>query len=453
MNLKTGDTIAAVATAAGKAGIGVVRISGAAAAEIARQLSRRALKPRVASYRRFRDSSGRVIDEGIAILYKAPASFTGEDVLELQAHGSPLVLDMLLARVLQLGARLAEPGEFSQRAFLNNKYDLLQLEAIADLINSASQQAAAGAQRALQGETSARFIDIATRIKQLRIPIEAMLDFADEDIGHFDSRAFNHELAEVITAIQQLQNAARQAVYWYQGAVVVIAGAVNVGKSSLLNRLAARSEVIVSEQPGTTRDIVSRELLIDGLPVRFVDTAGIRESADPIEQEGIRRAYQAMQSADLVLLLIDARCGIAAAERELLKQLADSRVLVVANKIDLLEGPPTNSKIDPQIDAALSAKTGAGLEALKTRIKHALIQGNILTAEGSVLFANQRHISALAAAQEALSVIELATIDEQRLELVAEDLRIAHQALASITGAYSSEDLLGDIFSNFCIGK
>ena len=451
MNLKDGDTIVAVATASGKAGIGVVRISGKASVEIASRITRKTLKPRHACYSRFLDAQGQIIDEGIAILYTAPASFTGEDVLELQSHGSPIVLDLILERVLQLGARLAQPGEFSQRAFLNNKYDLVQLEAIADLVNSSSRQAACGAQRALQGEMSAKFEEIAKRIKTLRIPVEAELDFSDEDIEAFDRQELQRQLQDLIQTISQVKEAGRQSLYLYEGAELAIVGQANVGKSSLLNRLAMQAEAIVSEQPGTTRDIVRREIVIGGIPLRIADTAGIRETVDPVEQEGMRRTHLAMKASDLLLLLVDARSGIDDVGHSMLKQFKDQSILVVANKIDLLTAPVNDLEIDVQI----SAKTGEGIATLQQKIKRHIVQGNFLDSERSVLFANRRHLDALDAAEKALSEINMqsGTAQDQKLEIIAEHLRIAQQALANITGAYSTEELLSDIFSRFCVGK
>ena len=451
MNLEDGDTIAAIATATGKAGIGVVRISGRGAVEIASRITRASLTPRSACYSRFIDERGRIIDEGIAILYKAPASFTGEDILELQTHGSPIVLDLILERVLQLGARLAQPGEFSQRAFLNNKYDLVQLEAIADLVDSSSRQATRGAQRALQGEVSARFEEIAQRIKALRIQIEAELDFSDEDIETFDRAELEQKLRDLIKIVRRIKKEGRQSLYLYEGAELAIVGRTNVGKSSLLNKLAMREEAIVNERPGTTRDIVCREIVIEGIPIRISDTAGIREAVDPVEQEGMRRTRKAMQSSDLLLLLVDVRSGIDDAEHAMLKQFKDQAVLVVSNKIDLLARPVDN----PEFDVQISAKTGEGIETLKQKIKERIIQDDLLDSEHSVLFANRRHLNALDTVEKALS--EVAVRDEsaqaQKPEIIAENLRIAQQALASITGAYSSEELLSDIFSRFCIGK
>ena len=451
MNLKDGDTIAAVATASGKAGIGVVRLSGKASVEIASQITRKTLQPRNACHSSFMDAQGQIIDEGIAILYKAPASFTGEDVLELQAHGSPIVLDLILERVLQLGARLAQPGEFSQRAFLNNKYDLVQLEAIADLVDSSSRQAARGAQRALQGEMSAKFEEIAKRIKTLRIQVEAELDFSDEDIETFDRQEIQQQLQELIQTICRVKEAGRLSLYLYEGAELAIVGQANVGKSSLLNRLAMQAEAIVSEQPGTTRDIVRREIVVGGIPIRISDTAGIRETVDPVEQEGMRRTHLAMESSDLLLLLVDARSGIDDVERSMLKQFQDQSVLVVANKIDLLTAPVD----DPEIDVQISAKTGEGIETLQQEIKEHIVQGDFLDSERSVLFANRRHLDALDTAEKALSEISMrgGTAQDQKLEIIAENLRIAQQALANITGAYTTEELLGDIFSHFCVGK
>ena len=451
MNLKDGDTIAAVATASGKAGIGVVRVSGKAVVEIASQITRKTLQPRNACHSRFIDAQGQIIDEGIAILYEAPASFTGEDVLELQSHGSPIVLDLILERVLQLGARLAQPGEFSQRAFLNNKYDLVQLEAIADLVDSSSRQAARGAQRALQGEMSAKFEEIAQRIKTLRIQIEAELDFSDEDIETFDRQELQRELQDLIQTIYQVKEAGRQSLCLYEGAELAIVGQANVGKSSLLNRLAMQAEAIVSEQPGTTRDIVRREIIVGGIPLRISDTAGIRETVDPVEQEGMRRTHLAMESSDLLLLLVDARSGVDDVERSMLKQFQDQSVLVVSNKIDLLTAPVN----DPEIDMQISAKTGEGIKTLQQKIKEHIVQGDVLDSERSVLFANRRHLDALDKAEKALSEIMVrdGTTQDAKLEIIAENLRIAQQALANITGAYTTEELLGDIFSRFCVGK
>ena len=451
MSLKDGDTIAAIATAAGKAGIGVVRVSGPAACNIASQITHTTLEPRKAHYRRFIDAQGHVIDEGIAILYKAPASFSGEDILELQTHGSPIVLDLILERVLQLGARPAQPGEFSLRAFLNDKYDLVQLEAIADLVASSSKLAARGAQRALQGEMSAKFMEIAERIKRLRIHIEAELDFADEDIDVSSRRQLEQNLQGLIREIRQIKKDAQHSICLYEGADVAIVGQTNVGKSSLLNKLTQRDAAIVNPQPGTTRDIVRHDLIIEGIPIRLLDTAGLRETEDPIEQEGIQRTEQAVQSSDLLLLLVDTRHAINGITPAMLEQFSGRAMLVVLNKIDLLDAPVD----DPAIDVQISAKTGEGLETLKQRIKTCLTRSNTLDPEHSIVFANRRHLDALNTVDEMLSEIVSHDSSKQglKLELIAENLHIAHRALANITGAYSNEALLSDIFSRFCIGK
>ena len=451
MSLKDGDTIAAIATAAGKAGIGVVRVSGPAVFNIASQITHTTLEPRKAHHCRFIDAQGHVIDEGIAILYKAPASFSGEDILELQTHGSPIVLDLILERVLQLGARPAQPGEFSLRAFLNDKYDLVQLEAIADLVASSSKLAARGAQRALQGEMSAKFMEIAERIKRLRIHIEAELDFADEDIDVSSRRQLEQNLQGLIREIRQIKKDAQHSICLYEGADVAIVGQTNVGKSSLLNKLTQRDAAIVNPQPGTTRDIVRHDLIIEGIPIRLLDTAGLRETEDPIEQEGIQRTEQAVQSSDLLLLLVDTRHAINGITPAMLEQFSGRTMLVVLNKIDLLDAPID----DPAIDVQISAKTGEGLETLKQRIKTCLTRSNTLDPEHSIVFANRRHLDAMNTVDGMLSEIISPDSSKQglKLELIAENLHLAHRALENITGAYSNEALLSDIFSRFCIGK
>lgn len=466
MKLTEGDTIAAIATPQGRAGLGVIRISGSKATTIATQISRTKLKDRQATFCRFLDQEGGVIDEGIAILFRAPASFTGEDVLELHAHGSPIALDMLLERVLQLGARVANPGEFSYRAFSNNKYDLVQLEALAELINSASQETARSAQRALQGEVSNQLRHIADQIKDLRVLIEASLDFAEEEVPRLDESRLSQSLSELISQIHTLQTTAQQGARVHEGIEIVIAGRVNVGKSSLLNCLAKREEAIVDNTPGTTRDIVSRDLIIGGIPVRVRDTAGFRDTPDLIEQKGIARAQQALRTTDLVLFLVEASHGVNSSERKLLKQLrtqladhnddeqhqahTNRQVLVVLNKIDLLDKPP---QTDATVDVCISAKTGQGISTLVDVIKRAVL-GQAQESGGGVLFAKRRHLAAFNDTEQALQAA-LSQLSSQapQLELAAEELRNAQQFLAAIVGDYTSEDLLGDIFSSFCIGK
>ena len=463
MKLSDGDTIAAVATAVGQAGIGVVRVSGPAAAAIASQISNTSLSERRATFCRFEGTHGEVIDEGIAILFKAPASFTGEDVLELHAHGSPVVLDLLLARLYQLGARPAQPGEFSYRAFVNGKYDLVQLEAIAHLISSASAETARSAQRALQGEVSEHLRHIAEAVKTQRVWIEAALDFSEEELPTLDYQQLDKQLSELVAQTQLLQKTAQQGARLHEGVEIVIAGRVNVGKSSLLNCLAKREEAIVDSTPGTTRDIISCDLLIDGISVRLRDIAGFRDTADLIEQKGIARAWQAIGTADLVLWVSDATEGIGASEHLYLKQihnqLADETrcrvdslsgsVLVVLNKIDLLNRRPRQAGVD----AYISAKTGEGIAALVGVIRRA-VAGQAQDSSGGAVFANRRHLAAFARAERALTAAcHNLSIKPLRLELVAEEMHHAQQAFATIVGDYTNEDLLGDIFSNFCIGK
>ena len=361
------------------------------------------------------------------------------------------MLDLILERVLQLGARPAQPGEFSLRAFLNDKYDLVQLEAIADLVASSSKLAARGAQRALQGEMSAKFMEIAERIKRLRIHIEAELDFADEDIDVSSRRQLEQNLQDLIREIRQIKKDAQHSICLYEGADVAIVGQTNVGKSSLLNKLTQRDAAIVNPQPGTTRDSVRHDLIIEGIPIRLLDTAGLRETEDPIEQEGMRRTEQAVQSSDLLLLLVDTRHAINGITPAMLEQFSGRTMLVVLNKIDLLDAPID----DPAIDVQISAKTGEGLETLKQRIKTCLTRSNTLDPEHSIVFANRRHLDAMNTVDEMLSEIISPDSSKQglKLELIAENLHLAHRALENITGAYSNEALLSDIFSRFCIGK
>ena len=452
--IDTGDTLVAIATPPGRGAIGVVRVSGPQATEVAHELLGRVPPPRHAALCRFLDADGTAIDEGIAILFKAPASFTGEDMLELYAHGSPVVLDRLVARITALDVRPAGPGEFSRRAFENGKYDLAQLEAIADLIASTGVAAARCAQRSLQGEFSAQVHQLCEAIADLRARIEASLDFSDEDIGFMQGDEVKTALSDLRERIADLHRRARQGAVLRAGAEIVIAGQPNVGKSSLLNRLAGRDEAIVSTVAGTTRDVLKSDVLIAGLPVRILDTAGLRASGDEIEQEGVRRARAACRAADLVLLIVDARVGMDALEKEWVAEFDADDVpwLVVHNKWDLVG--------QEQADAAanetrrVSAKTGEGVDALAAQIAERLsgaASGGGGDAEDAII-ARRRHLVALAAAERALAQAQehLAVV---AVELVAEELRVAQQALGTITGARTTEDLLGDIFSQFCIGK
>ncbi len=441
------DTIAAIATPAGRGGIGVVRVSGTNVKQIATALLVEVPSPRVAALRRFLDARQQLIDEGIALYFPAPRSFTGEDVLELHGHGGPVVMDMLLRAVLALGARLARPGEFSERAFLNEKLDLTQAEAIADLIESHSEQAARCAARSLQGEFSTQINQLVEALIELRTHVEAALDFPDEEVDFLADTELLRRLGDCARRVDTVLQMAHQGSLLREGMRLVIAGRPNVGKSTLLNHLAGDDAAIVSSIPGTTRDVMHREIQLDGMPVKVIDTAGLHSSTDPIEQEGIRRAWREIHSADLILLLIDVTCGYGSPEHEIMHNMPENVPVVrVWNKID--RGNKIPGLKDDEI--FLSAKTGAGMNSLIERLKSQVgYRGNT---EG-VFIARRRHLVALESAAEAL---ERATMQLQTWragEIVAEELRAAQQALGEITGEFTSEDLLGRIFSSFCIGK
>lgn len=403
--------------------------------------------PRTAVYRDFRDEQGHSIDAGIALFFPKPHSFTGEDVLELQGHGGPVVLDMLLKSVLAAGARIARPGEFSERAFLHNKLDLAQAEAIADLIGSHTEQAARGALRSLHGEFSAEIHRLVEMLIELRGFVEAALDFPDEEIDFLADDTVSQRLRDLRTRLDTVLDRARQGNLLREGMTLVIAGRPNAGKSSLLNRLAAAEVAIVTEFPGTTRDVLRQDIQIDGMPLRIVDTAGLRESADVAEREGVRRAWLELETADLVLLVVDASCGLQAQEQRILDSLpASAPVLIVWNKIDLVD--MTAGGRDGKV--YLSALAGAGIDALRAALKrHA---GYDTSPEG-VYLARRRHLQALQSARQALGRAEEILDSHHAGELLAEELRAAQQALSGITGEFTSDDLLGRIFSSFCIGK
>ncbi len=446
------DTIAAVATAPGIGGVGVVRISGPRVPAIARELLGALPAPRHARFARFRDADGTALDEGLTLYFPAPHSFTGEHVLELHGHGGPVVLDLLLQRTLALGARPARPGEFSERAFLNGKLDLAQVEAVADLIESASAQAARAALNSLQGVFSRRVHAIVEQLIALRMHIEAALDFPEEEIDFLADRTLHERAAQLRQALEQLQADSRQGQLLHDGMTVVLAGRPNAGKSSLLNLLAQRDSAIVSPIPGTTRDVLRERIQIDGLPLHVLDTAGLRASADEIETEGVKRARDAMQRADRVLLLIDDAADAAAAVSALLAELpAGVQVTLVRNKIDVSGRAPglVEQGTHGIAEVALSARTGAGLDALHAHLK--ACTGYQAAGEGA-FSARRRHLDALARALAELGNTH-AELAAGRGELAAEALRQAQQALGEITGEFTSDDLLGRIFASFCIGK
>lgn len=448
MNTLSRDTIAAIATPPGRGGIGVIRASGDAVPDLMREVLRKELEPRYAHYGRFYDQDGSVLDTGIALYFPSPHSFTGEDILELHAHGGPVVLDLLLRRVLSLGVRLARPGEFSERAFLNDKIDLAQAEAIADLIESTTEQAARSAQRSLEGEFSAQIHKLVEALIELRQYVEASIDFVDEDIDFLSEGRIAEKLAELRAALRHIRHSARQGCLLREGMTVVIAGRPNAGKSSLLNQLAGREAAIVTEIAGTTRDTLREHIQIDGMPLHVVDTAGLRESEDVVEREGIRRAQTEIGKADRLLLLIDDRTPEDG--EALLRTLpADIPVTHVYNKIDLT-GKPAGFIEDREGAAVyLSAKTGEGLDHLRQHLKSAI---GYDSEASDVFIARRRHLDALSRARNFVESAET-QCRTRAAELLAEDLREAQHALSEITGEFTSEDLLGRIFSRFCIGK
>lgn len=444
------DTIAAIATAPGRGGVGIVRVSGPLCAAIAEAVCGDPAAPRRARFRRFRSSDGGVIDEGIVLYFPAPRSLTGEDVLELQGHGGPVVMDMLLGRVVELGARLARPGEFSQRAFLNDKLDLVQAEAVADLIASTTAEAARAALRSLEGDFSRWVRGLVEGLVELRMYVEAAIDFPEEEIDFLVDSTLAERLRALREQLRALKAAAGQGRLLRDGMTVVIAGRPNAGKSSLLNRLAGREAAIVTDIPGTTRDVLRERIGIDGMPLHAIDTAGLRDdSHDPVEREGIRRAWAEIETADRILLLVDDREGLTAADRALREQLpAETGVTVIHNKIDLTSREPTLQTADWGHELWLSAKTGAGLELLREHLKTCM---GYHGGEGS-LMARRRHLDALDRAAGALAAAD-GQLAARAGELAAEELRYAQNALSEITGEFTSDDLLTRIFSSFCIGK
>ncbi len=442
------DTIAAVATPPGHGGIGVVRLSGARAPAIAQAICKTLPKPREAAFRVFRGGDGEAIDEGLVLYFAAPRSFTGEPVVELQGHGGPVVMDLLLRRCLELGARLARPGEFSERAFLNDKLDLARAEAIADLIESGSAQAARMAMRSLQGEFSRRVRELVDELVALRVYVEAALDFPDEEIDFLSDGRVEQRLTRLAERIELLRREADQGRVMREGLTLVLAGRPNAGKSSLLNLLARADAAIVTEIPGTTRDLLREYIQIDGLPVHLVDTAGLRDSDNPIEQEGIRRAREALDEADLVLWVYDCREGEPKVDAEV-AGLAIPRLLV-RNQIDRCGEPPAERERNGVPEVALSAKVGSGLSLLHAFLKR---HAGFHEAQEGGFSARRRHLDAIEEADRALRRATHTLLDHHAGELVAADLHEAQRALAKITGEFSADDLLGEIFSSFCIGK
>lgn len=439
------DTIAAVATPPGRGGIGVLRASGPAVPALARALLGAVPEPRRASYRRFRDADGQTLDRGIALYFPAGESFTGEAVLELQGHGGPVVLDALLERLLALGARPARPGEFSERAFLNGRLDLAQAEAIADLIDSSSRSAARAAMRSLEGAWGEALGPLAAEMTRLRAHLEAWLDFPEDEVDPLHVAGLGADLERLADQVEALCRRAHSGRALSEGLRVVLAGAPNTGKSSLLNRLAQREAAIVTAIPGTTRDVLRERLHLDGLPLELVDTAGLRDTDDPIEREGVRRARAEQQTADVLLWVCDARSP--GTPDDALAAQAATR-FVVHNKIDLTGAAAWQRDTADGRAFGLSALSGDGIEALVAALRAAAGLGD---SDGASFSARRRHVAALE--RTAAQVVAARAVLDAGLELAAEELRGAQQALGSITGEVSSEDLLGEIFATFCIGK
>jgi len=453
----TNDTIAAIATPPGRGGVGIIRLSGADAPKIAKQLLAKGstsndLGIREARFSSFLAEDGTLIDSGILIYYPQPASYTGEHVVELQGHGGRVVMSMLLDRVIALGARQARPGEFTERAFINNKIDLVQAEAVAGLIDSVSSQAARSAVRSLEGEFSHSINNLLNRLVNLRMFVEGALDFPEEEIELIKGDKIKEKLSDCVDELGRILKGAQQGAMLGEGLRLAIVGCPNVGKSSLLNRLAGREAAIVSETPGTTRDIVEENILIGGAPLNILDTAGIRESQDDIEEEGIKRALNAVSQADIILLMIEHGKDPGIEEQTVLDVCPDDvKTVVIRNKIDLVDNRQALlDKNKGETEVFLSAKTGEGLDDLVRLLK--TIMGLSNTAE-DVCMARTRHLNALSETKGFLNTGLQHLENKNTLELLAEDLRQAQESLGSVTGSFVADDLLSEIFSKFCIGK
>ncbi|TMN87269.1 tRNA uridine-5-carboxymethylaminomethyl(34) synthesis GTPase MnmE [Pseudoalteromonas phenolica] len=450
------DTIVAQATAPGRGGVGIIRVSGSLSTHVAEKILGKCPKPRYAEYLSFNSLAGTQLDQGIALFFNNPHSFTGEDVLELQGHGGPVVIDMLLKEICQIeGVRLAQPGEFSERAFLNDKMDLTQAEAIADLINATSEQAAKSALHSLQGDFSKHIHTLVEKVIHLRMYVEAAIDFPDEEIDFLSDGKVAGDLAAIITQLDEVRQQAKQGSIMREGMRVVIAGRPNAGKSSLLNALAGREAAIVTDIAGTTRDVLREHIHIDGMPLHIIDTAGLRESPDKVEQIGIERAWDEIRQADHVLFMVD---GTDTTETDpvqiwpdFMQQLPDGmKVTVVRNKIDLSNEAVNLDKAGQYPLLRLSAKSTEGVDLLREHLKECI--GFTGATEGGFM-ARRRHLDALERAAEHLDIGQTQLEMHVAGEILAEELRLTQQHLNEITGEFSSDDLLGKIFSSFCIGK
>lgn len=447
MQQQTLDTIAAIATPPGKGSVGIIRISGSQATHIAQQLTTKPFLPRHALFTTFKDKGNIVIDSGILLYFPNPSSYTGEDTIELQGHGGTLVLNMLLRRVLSLGARQALPGEFTERAFLNNKIDLAQAEAVADLIESSTEQSVRSSQKSMQGVFSTQINTLVDQLTELRIYVEATIDFVDEEIDFLSDSVVEKKINEIAEKIHQILNIAQQGCLLRDGMTIVLAGKPNVGKSSLLNALAGYEAAIVTEMAGTTRDIVKERIQIDGMPLHIIDTAGLRKGGNRVEQEGIRRAYEQIRQADKVLLIIDSTDLATASIIKTLPKGLD--ITTIYNKIDLSGMEPQLIKSDDKYKIYLSAKKQLGIDLLTDHLKQSV---GFKAESDDVFIARRRHIEALNKGQNHIENAKK-QLENKASELVAEDLQQAQNSLAEITGTFSSDDLLGKIFRSFCIGK
>lgn len=441
------EVIAAIATPHGQGGIGVVRLSGNDLGPFAQALLGKVPGPRRATYASFLDAQGQIMDQGIALFFPAPHSYTGEDILELQGHGGTAVLQLVLQRCLELGARLAQPGEFTQRAFFNDKLDLAQAESVADLISATTSQAARSAMRSLQGEFSKAIHCLVDGLISLRMLVEAMLDFPEEEIDAPDVMQRDMRLTALRVELERILSLAQQGSLLREGAHIVLVGQPNVGKSSLLNQLSGEDVALVSEFPGTTRDLINQAIQINGVPLHVTDTAGLRKSEDTVEQMGIARTHAVLKKADAILVLLDARYGMTGADQEILDKLpSDIPRLQVFNKVDLLTQHAVMNKGADENHCYISAITGVGIDGLRNKLLSLLGWHQ----EAGIFMARERHIHAL---MDARGHLQRAAEEILRPELCAEELRLAQEGLNSITGEFSADDLLGEIFSRFCIGK
>ncbi|ELR64189.1 GTPase and tRNA-U34 5-formylation enzyme TrmE [Photobacterium marinum] len=450
------DTIVAQATPPGRGGVGIIRVSGLKAKDVALAVAGRELKPRYAEYLPFKNEDGSALDQGIALFFKGPNSFTGEDVLELQGHGGPVLMDMMIKRILQIdGIRAARPGEFSERAFMNDKLDLAQAEAIADLIDASSEEAAKSAFKSLQGAFSTRVNELVEALIHLRIYVEAAIDFPEEEIDFLSDGRVSGDLNNIIERLEAVRREANQGAIMREGMKVVIAGRPNAGKSSLLNALSGKDSAIVTDIAGTTRDVLREHIHIDGMPLHIIDTAGLREASDEVERIGIERAWDEIQQADRVLFMVDSTTTDATDPKEIwpdfIERLPESMGLtVIRNKVELTGEEAGICHVSNPTLIRLSARTGDGIDNLREHLKECM--GFAGTTEGGFM-ARRRHLEALERAATHLETGKEQLEGFMAGEILAEELRLAQQHLSEITGEFTSDDLLGRIFTSFCIGK